>query len=225
MSDDLLFREVDEEVRRDELQNLWDKWGTYIIAGCLGIIIAVGGIKGWQFWQKQQAEKGGAAYFAAVDLAKKGKTEEAAKAFSELQSNHAGFGIFARFKQAAALADKGDAKAAVAAYEALAGDAGLEPALQHLAQVKAAFLLIDTAGLDEIKKRLSPFDTPTGEWRIPAREAIALSAYRAGDYQLADRKLNEILADAGATAGARQRATILLSILAPILDAGNAKSN
>lgn len=224
MSDDLLFREVDEEVRRDELESLWKRWGTYIIAGCLGIIIAVGGLKGWQFWQKQQAEKGGAAYFAAIELAKNGKTKEAEKAFAALKSNHAGFGIFARFKAAAALAEKGDVKAAVAAYEAIAGDSKLEPALKHLAEMKAVFLLVDSAGLDEIKKRVAAYDTPAGEWRIPAREALALSAYKAGDYLLADRKLNEILADTGATAGARQRATILLAVLAPILDAANAKT-
>jgi hypothetical protein len=225
LSDESLFREVDEEVRREELEGLWKKYGSLIIAACLGVILTVGGIKAWQYWQKQQAEAGGAAFYTAVDLAKQGKLDEAGKAFAGLTKSHAGYGVFGRFKQAALLVEKDDWKAAIALYDQIAADRGLEAVLRDLAKIKAAYLLVDTASLDDIKSRVASFDNDTNAWRSQARELIALAAYRAGDYLLADRKMNETLADYKASDGARQRARIFLSVLAPILDGKKAKSN
>ncbi len=219
MSEDLLFREVDEEIRREELEGIWKKYGTWLIAGCLVIVFAVGGFKGWQYWQKNQAETGGQAYFAASDLAKAGKTAQANDAFSKLKGSHAGYAVFGQFQQAAAKAKSGDLKAGVAAYDALGANANVSGPLQQLAKIKAAYPLADTSSVADMKTCVSGFDVATSPWRNAAREILAISAYRAGDYQLADRKVNEILADVGATNGARQRARIFLSVLTPILSA------
>ncbi len=217
MSDDLLFREIDEEVRREKLEGMWKKYSTLIIAGCLGVILAVGGIKGWQYWQKNQAEVGGQAFFTATDLAKAGKTKEAADAFSKLKTSHAGYAVFGQFKQAAAKATAGDKKAAVAAYDALAAAKTVAAPLQQLAKIKAAYLLADNSSVADIEARVSQFDVAGSPWRNAAREIIAIAAFGSNKYLLADRKINEILADAGATQGARQRARIFLSVLTPIL--------
>ncbi|HFC04622.1 MAG TPA: tetratricopeptide repeat protein [Rhizobiales bacterium] len=225
MSEELLFREVDEEVRRDEIENIWKKYGSWILALCLGIVLAVGGLKGWQYWQKQQAEAGGAAYFEAVKLANDGKTAEAEKAFAKLAENHAGYGIFGRFKEAALLLKDKKTKDAVAVYDAIAADNSVPAFLQELSLMKAAYALADTATVAEIEARVSRFDNATSPWRSSARELIALAAFRGHDYALADRKLNEILADLQATAGAKQRARIFLSVLAPKLADKKTKSN
>ena len=45
VSDESLFREVDEEVRSDEFKRLWQRYGNYITAVALGIVIAVAGFK------------------------------------------------------------------------------------------------------------------------------------------------------------------------------------
>lgn len=225
MSEESLFREVDEEVRRDEIENIWKKYGSWIVALCLGVILAVGGLKGWQYWQKQQAEAGGVAYFNAVQLANDGKTEDAGKAFSDLKNSHAGYAVFGSFKQAAAMAKAGDKKAAVAAYDKLAADSTVQETLKNLAQIKAAYLLADTASVADIQGRVAGFDNAASPWRSSARELVAFAAFRGGDYALADRKLNEILADFQSTSGAKQRARIFLSVVEPKLGDKKAKSN
>ena len=217
MSDDLLFREVDEEVRRDELEGIWKKYGTFIIAGCMGIIIAVGGLKAWQYWEKTQAEAGGQTYFAASELVKAGKIKQADEVFAKLKTSHAGYAVFGQFKQAAEKANAGDIKAAVAEYDALAASSKVSAPLQELAKIKAAYLLADNSSVDELKKRVGQFDKADSPWRNAAREIIATAAFAANDYLTADRKVNEILADVGATQGSRQRARIFLSVLTPIL--------
>ena len=40
---DMLAREVDEELRREQLLRLWDQYGTYVIAAVAVLIIGVGG--------------------------------------------------------------------------------------------------------------------------------------------------------------------------------------
>ena len=40
-SDESLFREVDEEVRQEQLKRLWDRYGTYIVALC-AVMMALG---------------------------------------------------------------------------------------------------------------------------------------------------------------------------------------
>jgi len=41
-----LFDEVDEEVRREQLKKLWEKYSVFIIAAAFLVIAAVGG---WRF--------------------------------------------------------------------------------------------------------------------------------------------------------------------------------
>ena len=71
MSD--IFNEVDEEVRRERLQALWKRYGNLILAILILAVAAVGGWRGYQYWEAKKAAAAGAAYDAAVTLADEGK--------------------------------------------------------------------------------------------------------------------------------------------------------
>ncbi len=71
LSDESLFREVDEEVRRQKLQDLWNRWGNVFIAISVAVILLVAGYKGWQYWEQRQAEQAARDYFAAVTFARR----------------------------------------------------------------------------------------------------------------------------------------------------------
>ena len=72
-----LFNEVDEEVRRDQLKKLWDKYSIYIIALAILIIAGVGGWRGYQYLEAKKAAEAGSAFEAAVALSEQGKKAEA----------------------------------------------------------------------------------------------------------------------------------------------------
>ena len=78
-----LFDEVDEEVRREQLQKLWKKYSVYIIAAALLVIAAVGGWRGYQYLEEKKAAEAGDAFAKAVELADQGKHAEAEAAFSD----------------------------------------------------------------------------------------------------------------------------------------------
>ena len=64
-----IFQEVDEEVRREQLKKLWQGYGNYIAAACIIVVVAVGGWRGYEWWQGKKAAESGAAFEQAVALA------------------------------------------------------------------------------------------------------------------------------------------------------------
>jgi hypothetical protein len=218
LSEESLFREVDEEVRREQLAKVWQRYGSVFVGLSLGIVLAVAGIKGWQYWQRSQAEAAGSAYFAAVVLDEDKKPDQALAAFETLAAGgHGGYAVLARFRVADTLAGNGDNDAALKAYDELAGDSSIDQSLRDLARVRAAYILADSASLADLSRRLAGLDKADNPWRNSVNEVIAVAAYRAGDYVEADRRMNAVLADPGVTTGARQRAQIFLQVLQPLI--------
>ncbi len=82
MSD--IFREIDEEVRRERLRKVWDQYSNVIIAMALLIIIGIGGWRLYQWWETKQAAEAGRQFETAVLLSEQGKHDEAAAAFAKL---------------------------------------------------------------------------------------------------------------------------------------------
>src|SRR5262249_11957429 len=74
---DPLLRELGEEMRREQLQKLWEQYGTYILGVAALVVAVVGGFKAWEARQKSVAEASGAQYEAAAELAGTGKVDAA----------------------------------------------------------------------------------------------------------------------------------------------------
>ena len=178
MSDDSLFREVDEEVRQEQLQKLWARYGNYIVAICAAVVIAVAAFKGWQYWQIKQGEAAAAAYGDAVRLESEGKRADADAALKSI--TQAGYARIAKLRRAANLALDGKTDEAVALYDEVAADPGADAAARDLARIRAGYLLVDKLAPAALIARLGALDNDQGEWRGAAREIFALAAYRTG---------------------------------------------
>ena len=207
-----IFSEVDEEVRRERLQKLWDRWGNYIIALAVIIVLVIGGWRAWQWWELKRAAEAGAAFDAAITLAEGGKHQEAETALNKIIADSPyGYRTLSRFREAAELAQR-DRVAAIKAYDALAGDSGLGQTLQDLAGVRAGLLLVDTAPLGEMQRRLEPLTAADRPFRHTARELIALAAWRGGDGATARRWFDMIMTDAETPTGTRGRIEMLIAL-------------
>jgi len=208
-----IFTEVDEEVRREQLKKLWDRYGNYVVAVVFLIIAGVAAWRGYDYWQVRQAAVAGAAYDAAARLAEEGKHGEAEAAFAKLATEGtAGYRVLARMREAAEIAER-DPKAAVAAYDRIASETAGQPLVSELAAIRAAFLLVDTARLDEMTQRLEPLAQPSGACRVPERELLALSAWRNGDTAAMRRWTDAAKNDPEAPSGVRARMDVLASLL------------
>ncbi len=215
MSDESLFREVDEEVRQEQYKKLWDKFGNYFVALCVVIVAAVAGVKGYQYFQLKQSEAAAIVYFDGVKMASGGKFDDALKALAAV--DHPGYKQLGLFQQASVLAEQGKTKEAVAAFDALAADATVDASLRDLARIRAGYLLADSLKPDELISRLGSFDREGQVWRNAAREIFGLAAFRTADYSMADRYMNANFADPDTPQAMRQRAQVMIQLLTPLL--------
>jgi hypothetical protein len=209
-----IFQEVDEEVRREQLHKLWQRYGNFLIAACILVVAAVGAWRGYEWWQNRKAGESGAAFENAVTLAEAGKHQEAETAFAKLAAEgSAGYRPLARLREAAEMA-RTDKPAAVKAYDELAADRSAGQVIDDLAALRAGFLLVDTAPYSQIRERLEPLTAADKTFRHSARELLALSAWRSGDMTAARRWTDMIITDPTSPPGTRSRAEVLGELIA-----------
>lgn len=210
---DNIFHEVDEEVRREKLRQFWDRYGLYLIAAAVLFVLAVGSWRGYEYWQNRKAAESGSAFEAAIALSDEGKAEEAEKAFAEIaKDGTAGYRALARFRAAAALAQR-DPAAAVREYDDMTR-ADIGPTMQDLAALRAGFLEVDRVPFAEVRRRLDPLAEPGRPFRHTARELLAFAAWKAGDAQSARRYVDMVANDAETPQATRARVDVLSALLA-----------
>ena len=218
MSDDSLFREVDEEFRRDQALKLWNRYGNYVVAVALAVVIGVAGFKGWEYWRTWRAETAGAAYHRGLSHLEQERIEEAQTVFADLaDGGQTGYATLARLQLAGILVEQGQTAQAVDAYDAVANDSSGPREFRELARVRAGYLLAETESPDALRQRLAALDRPDGPWRNAVREILATANYRTGNLVEADRLMNEVLVDPEAPQNMRQRAQMMVQLLEPAL--------
>ena len=100
-----IFHEVDEEVRREQLKKLWDRYNAYIIALAILIIAGIAAWRGYEYWVAKRAAAAGAAFEAAAALNDQAKYAEAEAAFAKVAADAPeGYRVLARMRAASALA-------------------------------------------------------------------------------------------------------------------------
>jgi hypothetical protein len=207
-----IFHEVDEEVRREQLKKLWERYGNYVVAAAIVLVAGVGAWRGYEWWEARKAAEAGAAFEAASALAEAGKRSEAEAAFAKIVADGtAGYRHLARLREAAELAQT-DPKAAIALYDKIAADNALGPVLQDLAALRAGALLVDAGSYAEAQQRLEPLAAADRTFRYTAREFLVLAAWRAGDAAAAKRWSDMIMTDAQTPAATRSRVEMLMAL-------------
>lgn len=214
MSDDnTIFREVDEDLRREQMAAMWDKYGVYLLIAAGLIIVIVGGYNINLWWQEKRAAENGEAYFKASELLADKKNEEALKAFDDLASAAGGgYGTLAGLQVAAIRAEQGRTGEAVKLYDDISAS-GADATLRDFARLAAANLRVDEADFAEMQKRLEGLNKDTNAWRYSARELLALAAFRSGNAGESEKLYSQILGDPAAPAEMRKRAEAMLALL------------
>ena len=211
MSD--IFREIDEELRRDNLWKLWSRYGRYVIAAVVLALAIAGAIVGWREHQASERRAQGQRYSTALALAREGKDGEAAKAFALLAREGGGYSLLAAFEDAELLAKSGDKKAAIAAYDRLAGPPGIDPEFRDLAVLLAGMQEVADGDATATIERLKPLTVGGNPWRASALDLTAAAKLKAGDRGGALAIYKELADDLSAPQGLRARAAEMAAAL------------
>jgi hypothetical protein len=215
MSDDSFIREVDEELRHDQLKSIWNRFGKYVIGIAVLIVVATAGFRGWEYYAESRAARSGDLYVEAAKLAANGKNDEAIAELEKLGETGSGqYPALAKLRIAGELAAKGDKQAAITQFDAIASDSSYDVVFRDVARLRSGLLAVDTEDYDEVKTRLEPLAAAGATFRSIAREALGLSALKAGANEDAANWYRQITDDAGSDQAAKSRANIVLDYLA-----------
>lgn len=211
MSD--LFREIDEEIRQDRALEIWKKYGIYIIAVAILIVLGTAGYRIYSHFEQKNAEALGLRFQVALEASTAGRSEDAAKEFQAIASEGGkGYAKLARFRAAAELALTSKSEA-IKLYDALSSDASVPLVLQGLARLRAATLATDDISFDELKARVDPLLPQGGPWAGLARELLGTKKLAANDFKAAGEYFDAIITDDAAPASVKQRATMFLALV------------
>lgn len=216
----LLIKELEDEVRREQYAKLWKKYGNYVLIVAAIIVIGVGGFKWWQAYAQGQVEAAGARYQEAMRLVGDGKAGEATQALELIaREGPASYGVLAKLHLAGTSLKAGRRDDALAAYEALGKDTAIDSLIRDYARLQAAALRIDSADWTEMQNRLNDLVAESGPWRFSARELLGVAATKAGRLDEARTTFAELLADGRTPPSISQRAQMMMGqIVAAELD-------
>lgn len=211
VSDSAAFHEVDDAVRKDELKEWWNRWGTWVVAAAVAVVVGVTALVGWRQYDASRRGEASAAYSAALMQIAQDKPA-ALKALEDQAKNAP-----EPYRSLAALVAAQLREPLDAQVEALLAVAPTLPSaeLSDLANVIAAYKSIDSPKAEEMVAKLEPLAGPGRPFRLSVRELQAMLAVRKGDLKRARDLWSEIAKDPQVPQAAAQRASAMLNLYGP----------
>ncbi len=215
MSD--IIREVDEELRRENWEILWKKYGKLLIAAAVALVLGTAGTVGWREYDRGQREDAGGVFgtvIAEVENSEKpGVAADILAAY--IPGAPDGYAMLARLREAKLRADAGETEVAIALYDGLAGDNSVEPLFRDLAALYSVRMQIDSGDPIVLGARLSSLAADGKPWRYTAREMQAVLALNGGDSAAAREVFTKLADDMDAPDSLRTRAAEMLRAMGP----------
>ncbi|HEY1798434.1 MAG TPA: tetratricopeptide repeat protein, partial [Stellaceae bacterium] len=166
MSD--IFREIDEELRRDNLLKLWQRYGKYVIVAAVVILAAGGGFAAWRQHLQTERKAVSTRYFGALSAIGAAKEADAQKMFADLAQTGGGYALLARFEQAALMAKSGDKAGAIGMYDSIAKSSGVDPEFRDLAALLSAMHALPDADPKTVIAQVAPLTESGKPYRASA---------------------------------------------------------
>lgn len=213
MKSEEFFREVDEDLQRDRLAALWRRYGWFVIALAVAVVLGTAGGEAWRAWQERSMKAEAARYEAAAQGLDSDPAAAAARLDAFAKDSRTGYGELALLREAQARTAAKDDAGALAALQALADDRSADPLLRDLGSLLVAERTVDTADPAALKARLEPLAAAGAPFRLTARELLALIDLRTGDAASARKRLEDLSHEVGLPQQQEQRVKQLLASL------------
>ncbi|WP_375701744.1 tetratricopeptide repeat protein [Bartonella sp. AA89HNZF] len=180
MSYDSFIAEVNAEFRQEKALAFWRRYGFSIIGAVLLFIIMIIIYQIYYHAQIKKAGYIGDAFIKSLNFADTRHFDKAIKQLENVKdSNFGGYPFLARLREASLLMEQGDMIKSVEIFDSVAADEKAPQILRKVAKIRAAYILVDTGTLEDVKKRVKEMASDVDPMRMSAREALGLAAYKA----------------------------------------------
>lgn len=208
------IREVDEEVRRERVANLWSRWGVQIVAAILAALVLAGLALWWRSHREAQRGVEGEQLQAAYDKLAADDTKGASAALAPIaRDGGPGYRSLARMTQADIALRGKDTATAARLFGTVTADGDVAAPLRDLALVRQTAAEYDTLKPEAIVARLRTLAVKGNAYFGSAGEMVALAYLRMGRRDLAAALIGQIAGDDTVPATIRQRAVQMVSAL------------
>lgn len=214
MTEENLFREVDEDMERLKYEALWKRYGVYVVATIVAIVLGTAA-SSYQHTRKiAENQKASGELLAIMGDAKVEQEKKIANLLG-FAENNAGQAqaTLAEFHAAAFAAQKGDKDNAIKIYDTLAADAKADHAFRQLADLLAVEQQLDSGDVAKLQSRLQPLLDDKEPWHFSAREMNGYLAIRAGDKAKAKEIFTSLSQDVSVPQSLGARANDMLRLL------------
>jgi hypothetical protein len=213
------LREVDENLRRDQLRDFAKKHGNWIIGALILFLAAAGGWIYWQQYQVQRSEQQVEELSRIYSDIAAGKTGSAGRRLDTLsESGKKGVRASALFARAALAIQQNDMKLALSSYKEAANDKSLPQPYRDAALIRQTAIEFDNVKPDEVIRRMEPLAKPGSPWFLSSGEMTAMALIKQGKSQEAGRLFAAIAKDKTVPDESRGRAVQIAATLG--VDAG-----
>ncbi len=213
-TDDAFIREVDEEVRRDQLQQFWTRYGRWLLVGVGVFLILLAAFLYWREERQRDAGETGAELVAALAKIEAGDAEGAQAALNRAgQAPQDGYRAIGKLVQAGVAARAADTAAATKLYGEVAADEKLPQPFRDFATLRGIMLGFDSMTPAQAIAKLQPLATKGNPWFGTAGELLAIAHLREGKPELAGPIFAALAKDETVPQSIRGRATQMASSL------------
>ena len=176
VDNETFYREVDEELRREQLKTTWERFGKWIIAGVILLLAAIAGYLYWQQQRQEQAGKKGEELTAIFDQIEAGKAKGIQPRLDAVAKDSGpGYRAAALLTKADVAIVEGNLPAAVATFKQVAEDDGLPAPYRELALIRQTAAEYDSLQPGVVIQRLQPLAVADNPWFGSAGEMVALA--------------------------------------------------
>lgn len=214
MSYDSFIAEVNAEFRQEKALAFWKRYGFSIIGSALLFILVIIIYQIYHHTQIKKASYVGDTFVKSLELADTRHFDEAIKQLENVKGSHfGGYPFLARLREASLLMEQGDFIKSVEIFDSVAADEKAPQILRKVAKIRAAYLLVDSGTLDDVKKRVKDMASDINPLRMSAREALGLAAYKAGKIDEAVDYFKKISGEGALRSKVTDRARMMLELM------------
>ena len=193
---DIFVREVDENLRRDQMRDFGKKYGNWIVGAVVLFLAAAAGWIWWQNEQKKQSSQQTEELSQVYSDIAAGKTANVPQRLDAIAGSRSkAVRASALFASAAVALQQNDVKRATAKYAQIAGDGGMPRPYRDAALVRQTALEFDNLKPEQVIARLQPLAKPGSPWFGSAGELTAMALVKQGKKLEAGRLFAAIAAD------------------------------
>ena len=168
------LREVDDELRREQINTFFTRYGWWILAAALLVLAAIGGLIWWRAHQVEATGRQGETLLAALSSMEAGSRTAAAPKIAELaQSRIEGYRVAALFARANSETTAGNAPAAIATLRGIAADDDIDELYRQAALIRQTMLEYDALRPQVVVQRLRPLVHPDSPGSAPPASCSA----------------------------------------------------